>query len=93
MQQRFGRRINLVYGANTMTFNRQPRGRLLRYDKMGNFLCDFDLDLGHELAALLNLSSTPTNCPIGATQSFRDAVITAVDRTFDKEKHFAIGKL
>jgi hypothetical protein len=83
VEQRFGRQVKLVFGGNTMTVNRWPRGRLLKIKKAPNSISDLDPAVSHELAALLHLSIRPTY-KIDGTQAFREAVITAVDRALDK---------
>jgi hypothetical protein len=83
IEQRFGGQVKLVFGGNTMTVNRRPSGILLRIKKAPNCISDLDPAVSHELAALLHLSIR-TSYKIDETQAFREAVITAVSRAFDR---------
>jgi hypothetical protein len=84
IEQRFGGEVKLVFGGNTMTVNRQPSGRLLRIEKVPNSISDLDPVVSHELAALLHPPVRQTSYEIKETQAFREAVITAVGRAFNK---------
>jgi hypothetical protein len=84
VEQRFGSKVKSVFGGNTMTVNRQPSGRLLRINKAPNSISDLDPAISRELASLLHLSNGQTSYKIDGTQAFREAVITAVGRAFDK---------
>jgi hypothetical protein len=77
--------VRLVFGGNTMTVNRGPRdSKLLRIEKASDSVCELDPAVSDELAALLHLSVRPTSYRIDGTRAFREAVITAVGRAFDK---------
>lgn len=86
VEQRFGGQVKLVFGGNTMTVNRRPRGKLLRIEKTPNSICDFDPAVSHELAALLRLSIRPSY-KIDGTGAFREAAIAAVGRALDRQPH------
>jgi hypothetical protein len=83
LEQRFGRQMKLVFGGNTMTVNRRPSGTLLRINKAPNSISDLDPAVSHGLAALL-LSNGQAGYKIDGTQAFREAIVTAVGRAFDK---------
>ena len=83
VEQRFGGQVKLLFGGNAMTVNRRPSGKLLRIEKAPNSICKIDPAVSHELAALLHLHVRPAY-KIDVTQAFREAVITAVGRAFDK---------
>jgi hypothetical protein len=80
VEQRFRDQVKLVFGGKTMTLNRRPRGRLLRIEKVPNSISDLDPAVSHEVASLLNLPNGQTRFKIDGTQTFREAVITAVGR-------------
>ena len=82
VEQRFGGRVKLVFGGNTMTVNRRPTGRLLKIEKAPNSISNLDPAVSHELAALLHVSIRPSY-KIDGTQAFREAVIAAVCRAID----------
>jgi hypothetical protein len=85
VEQSFGGQVRLVFGGNTMTVNRGPRdSKALRIEKASDSVCELDPAVSGELAALLHLSARPTSYRIDGTRAFREAVITAVGRAFDK---------
>jgi hypothetical protein len=83
VEQRFGGQVKLLFGGNTMTVNRQPSGKLLRIEKASSSVSDLDPAVSRELAALLHLSIRPSY-KIDGTDAFREAVVAAVGRAFDK---------
>jgi len=82
--QRFGGQVKLVFGGSSMTVNRRPSGKLLRIEKAPNSISDLEPSVSRELAELLRLSVEPKTYMIDGTEAFREAVITAVGRAFDK---------
>jgi hypothetical protein len=84
IEQHFGGKVKLVFGGSSMTVNRQPSGKLLRIEKVPNSISDLDPAVSYELAALLHPPILQTSYKIEGTQAFREAVITAVGRAFNK---------
>jgi hypothetical protein len=82
LEQRFGHQLRLVFGTNTMTVNRQPRGKLLRLHKKLNEIYELDPAVSDELAGLLHLSKP--SYKIDETQAFCEADITAVGRALSQ---------
>jgi hypothetical protein len=54
LERRLAGQVKLLFGWNTMTVNRQPRGRLLRIKKAPNTISDLDPVISRELAELLH---------------------------------------
>jgi hypothetical protein len=83
IEQTFGNRIKLVFGSNTMTVNRRPSGRLLRIDKVSEYISDLDPVVSAELGALLDLPSPQPGYRIDRTGHFRTALLSAVGRAVE----------
>jgi hypothetical protein len=84
--RRYGRQITPLFGGKSMSINRRPKGRLLKIEKAGNFICHVDPTVSRELASLLQLSVRPTY-DIESTPDFRETVIAALGRTLQDGPH------
>jgi hypothetical protein len=82
LEPHFGRQVRLHFGPKSMTVNRRPSGLLLRIKR--NSISDLNPAVSEELAAQLHQINRPTSYKIDGSQEFREAVITAVGRAFDK---------
>jgi hypothetical protein len=82
IKEHFGDQAKLDFGPRTMTVNRPHSGRLLRIEKETNSISNLDLAVSRDLAAVLHLSIQPASFKIDGTQTFREAVITALGRAF-----------
>jgi hypothetical protein len=88
VEERFGGRVKLVFGGNTMTVNRRPTGLLLRMAKTTpNSISELDQVVSRELAARLPLSIGPIY-KIDGTPDFRNAVITAVSKALEENAKY-----
>jgi hypothetical protein len=70
LEQRFGKRLRLVFGGKTMTVNRQPNGRLLRITKAQNSIGEIDPVVRRELARLVPGPTAWRECKIEHTHVF-----------------------
>ena len=80
VEQRFRGQVKLIFGGNTMTVNRQPRGTLLRIQKAPNCISQLDPAIGDELSALLTRPIQNSKCEIRGTEDFRAAVVKGIGR-------------
>lgn len=81
ISKKFGRRVKLIYGCNTMTVNRSPSGKLFRIDKASESISELDPAIRDNLARFLCLSNRTSTYRIERTEQFRSAVVSSVAQT------------